>query len=177
MNVLDEPLAGCLLVQPRKIEDQRGYFVKTYHEELSAALGMRLDMREEFYSNSHKNVLRGMHFQLPPHAHDKLVYCSRGQVCDVVLDLRKGRDYGRYAAVTLNEENAYMLFIPKGVAHGFVSLCENSVMLYKTSTVHAPDSDCGIRWDSFGYEWGVEQPIISVRDSQHLALDNFHSPF
>jgi dTDP-4-dehydrorhamnose 3,5-epimerase/CDP-3, 6-dideoxy-D-glycero-D-glycero-4-hexulose-5-epimerase len=136
-----------------------------------------MDMREELYSSSHRNVLRGMHFQLPPHAHDKLVYCTHGAVLDVLLDLRRGAGYGRFAAIELSAQNAHMLFIPKGIAHGFVALCDHSIMQYKTSTVHVPASDCGIRWDSFGYDWGLDQPVVSVRDSQHPLLVNFHSPF
>jgi dTDP-4-dehydrorhamnose 3,5-epimerase/CDP-3, 6-dideoxy-D-glycero-D-glycero-4-hexulose-5-epimerase len=177
MEILKELLPGCLLLQPKRFEDQRGLFVKTYHEGLCQALGVNLDVREEFYSVSHKNVLRGMHFQLPPLAHDKLVYCTRGVVMDVLLDLRKGPNYGKVASVELNGENAHLVFIPKGVAHGFVALTDKALMLYKTSMVHAPESDCGIRWDSFGFNWGVVEPIMSTRDQQHGVLADFVSPF
>jgi dTDP-4-dehydrorhamnose 3,5-epimerase/CDP-3, 6-dideoxy-D-glycero-D-glycero-4-hexulose-5-epimerase len=177
MQILAQPLPGCFLVQPKKIADARGYFVKTYHEELYASLGLQLNIREEFYSSSHQNVLRGMHFQSPPHAHEKLVYCVRGEVRDVLLDLRSGAGYGRVCAVPLSGANGHILFIPKGIAHGFVALCDDSLMVYKTSTVHAPASDCGIRWDSFGYDWGVTEPIVSLRDSQHMALADFRTPF
>lgn len=177
MEILNELLSGCFLLHPKRFEDQRGSFVKTYHEGLCQALGVNLDVREEFYSVSHKNVLRGMHFQLPPHAHDKLVYCTHGVVLDVLLDLRKGPDYGKVASAELSGENAHLVFIPKGVAHGFVALADKALMLYKTSTVHAPESDCGIRWDSFDFNWGVVEPIMSVRDQQHSVLADFVSPF
>lgn len=177
MELLKELLPGCFLLQPNRIADQRGYFVKTYHEESCKALGISLEIREEFYSVSHKGVIRGMHFQLPPHAHDKLVYCTRGAVRDVVLDLRKGEGYGRVASAQLSEENSHLVFIPKGVAHGFVALTDQALMLYKTSTVHVPESDCGVRWDSFGFDWGVAQPIMSDRDQQHATFGDFVSPF
>jgi dTDP-4-dehydrorhamnose 3,5-epimerase/CDP-3, 6-dideoxy-D-glycero-D-glycero-4-hexulose-5-epimerase len=142
-----------------------------------AALGLNLEIREEFYSISQKNVLRGMHFQLPPHAHDKLVYCTRGAVLDVLLDLRRGEGYGLVASAQLSGQNGQLIFIPKGIAHGFVALTDESLMLYKTSTEHVPESDCGIRWDSFGFGWDVDQPITSARDEKHATFSDFVSPF
>ena len=151
--------------------------MKTYHEGLFLALGVNLDIREEFFSLSHENVVRGMHFQLPPHEHDKLVYCTHGVVMDVLLDLRKGPGYGKVAFTELSAENGHIVFIPKGVAHGFAALSDETLMLYKTSTVHAPEADCGIRWDSFGFDWGITGPIISARDQQHSLFGDFVSPF
>ena len=177
MEILKELLPGCFLLQPKRFEDQRGSFVKTHHEGLSQTLGVNLDIKEEFYSVSHKNVVRGMHFQLPPHAHEKLVYCTRGVVTDVLLDLRKGPGYGRVASSELSGENAHLLFIPKGVAHGFLALTDETLMIYKTSTVHVPEFDCGIRWNSFGFDWGINDPIISARDLLHSGLAEFSSPF
>ncbi|MCW2312611.1 dTDP-4-dehydrorhamnose 3,5-epimerase family protein [Rhodoferax antarcticus] len=177
MEILKELLPGCFLLQPNRFVDSRGSFVKTYHEGLCEALGVNLEIREEFYSVSRKNVIRGMHFQLPPNEHDKLVYCTRGAVTDVQLDLRKGPGYGKVAFAELSGENAHLVFIPKGIAHGFAALTDEALMLYKTSTVHAPESDCGIRWDSFGFDWGIAKPIISARDQQHSVLVDFISPF
>lgn len=177
MKLIKELLPGCFLIQPDRFEDQRGYFVKTYHEGLCAKLGVNLDIREEYYSVSHKNVVRGMHFQRPPHAHEKLVYCIRGGVLDVLLDLRTGVGYGRVASARLSGENCHLIYIPKGIAHGFMALSDQSVMLYKTSTVHAPEFDCGIRWDSFQFDWGVDQPCMSDRDRQHPSLESFVTPF
>jgi dTDP-4-dehydrorhamnose 3,5-epimerase len=177
MEILKELLPGCFLLQPKRVEDSRGFFVKTYHEGLYKALGVSLDIREEFYSVSHKGVIRGMHFQLPPHEHDKLVYCTRGAVMDVLLDLRKGQEYGRLAFVELSGENSHLVFIPKGIAHGFATLTDEALMLYKTNTVHAPEADYGIRWDSFGFDWGIAEPVISTRDQHHRLLADFVSPF
>jgi dTDP-4-dehydrorhamnose 3,5-epimerase/CDP-3, 6-dideoxy-D-glycero-D-glycero-4-hexulose-5-epimerase len=177
MKVLQELLPGCFLLQPQRFEDNRGVFVKTYHENLFQSLGVSLEIREEFYSFSRRDVLRGMHFQLPPHAHDKLVYCAQGTVKDVLLDLRKGAGYGRVAVAELSGENAHLILIPKGIAHGFVVLSDEALMLYKTSMVYMPQADGGIRWDSFGFDWGIAAPILSGRDQQHSALADFVSPF
>ena len=178
MDLIKELLPGCFLLQPKMFEDDRGLFVKTYHENLFATFGVSLDIREEFYSISHKNVIRGMHFQLPPHAHDKLVFCTHGAVTDVLLDLRRGKSYGRVATAELSGDNGQIIFIPKGIAHGFVSLMDDTLMLYKTSTVHAPESDCGIRWDSFGFDWSlVEEPVVSLRDRTHPTFSEYSSPF
>lgn len=178
MDVVQELLPGCLLLQPQVMEDLRGCFVKTYHASQCAALGVAIELREEFYSISHCGVLRGMHFQLPPHAHDKLVLCLSGRVRDVLLDLRRGPGYGRIASVELSGTNRSLIFIPKGVAHGFVACEDNSLMLYKTSAEYAPASDCGIRWNSFGFDWGlVRAPCLSERDQRHGALQDFDSPF
>lgn len=177
MDILKEPLPGCRVIRPPRFEDQRGAFVKTYHNGIFKALGVTMDIHEEFFSISRKDVLRGMHFQLPPHDHDKLVFCTAGAVLDVLLDLRKGEGYGRVASFELSASNAQIAFIPKGVAHGFLALTDDALMLYKTSTVHAPDADGGILWNSFGFDWPIEDPIISARDQQHQLFADFDSPF
>ncbi len=177
MKVLKELLSGCLLIQPKKILDHRGFFVKTYQKDLFNGLGLNMEIREEFFSISNKNVLRGMHFQLPPHAHDKLVYCIRGAVLDVVLDLRVSKNYGQVASTTLSAENGNVIYIPKGFAHGFLSLEDDTVLIYKTSTFHAQEYDAGIRWDSFEFDWGIKQPVLSIRDEKHLEFGKFDSPF
>lgn len=177
MQILKELLPGCYLLHPKRFDDQRGCLVKTYHEGLFADLGIRFEIREEFFTISRRNVIRGMHFQAPPHAYDKLVHCVRGAVLDVLLDLRKGPHFGRLATADLSADNQSAIYIPKGIAHGFASLSDETQMLYKTSEMHAPAADFGIRWDSFGFEWGITEPIISARDLQHAALADFASPF
>lgn len=177
MDILQEILPGCFLIKPSKEADHRGYFVKTYHEDLYKKLGINFAIREEFFSISHKNVLRGMHFQLPPNDHDKLVYCANGVVLDVLLDLRKGAGYGKAVSVQISSENNQIIFIPKGVAHGFLALSDQALMIYKTSTSHVPESDFGISWNSFEFDWGVDQPTISQRDGLHISFHQFSSPF
>jgi dTDP-4-dehydrorhamnose 3,5-epimerase-like enzyme len=107
----------------------------------------------------------------------KLVYCPVGAVLDVLVDLRRGAGQGRVASLVLSEDEPSILVIPKGVAHGFKALRDNSLMVYKTSTEHAPSHDAGIRWDSFGFDWGVKTPVVSARDAAHPALGDFVSPF
>ena len=128
---------------------------------------------------SGKNVLRGMHFQRPPAAHDKLVYCPVGKVLDVVLDLRPTAKGARSRCFSheLSAQNREMLFIPAGCAHGFLALEDDSMMVYQTSTVHSPSHDAGVLWNSFGFDWPVKNPILSERDQKFPALCDFQSPF
>jgi dTDP-4-dehydrorhamnose 3,5-epimerase len=177
MKVLPTELDGVFVLKPNVFEDTRGSFVKTYHEDLFASCGIKFAPKEEFFSVSRKNVLRGMHFQRPPAAHDKLVYCPAGKVLDVVLDLRAGDKRGRFISRELSASNREMLFIPRGCAHGFVALADDSMMVYQTSTVHSPAHDAGVLWNSFGFEWPVQNPILSERDQKFPALRDFESPF
>lgn len=179
MNVLSEPFAGTYLVTPKVFSDHRGHFVKTFHAEAFAKLGFQFQLAEEFYSVSYKHVLRGMHLQLPPHDHAKIIYCIHGKVLDVLLDLRRSSStYGQFTSAELSAENRYQYLIPKGVAHGFISLTDKSIILYNTSAVHSTIHDAGVRWDSFGFDWRLSaEPTISLRDVSLPALEDFRSPF
>lgn len=177
MQFTEELLPGTWLVRLKRFEDMRGSFIKTYAHSVFQAAGTPFETVEEFYSVSKKDVVRGMHFQVPPHDHIKLVYCPVGSVLDVLLDLRPGVDYGRSVSVVLSEAEPAALVIPKGIAHGFRSLQDGSLMVYKTSTEHTPSHDAGIRWDSFGHDWGIDTPIISDRDQQHPSFADFDTPF
>lgn len=152
--------------------------MKPFHAGQLAEHGIEMSVREEFFSTSAKDVLRGMHFQIPPHDHQKLVYCIAGRVLDVILDLRKASPtYGKSASVELSADNRHLLFIPRGFAHGFLSLEEGSCMVYKTDAVHAPACDAGILWESFGFPWPIRQPLLSPRDAAFPPLEAFDSPF
>ena len=178
MTIKSEPLPGVFLLKPRVFSDHRGFFVKTFQDEAYRELGFQFQPTEEFYSSSQKNVLRGMHFQVPPQDHAKLVYCLKGGVLDVLLDLRKESPmFGQAVSAELSSKNYLQFYIPRGVAHGFLALVDDSVMIYKTSTSHSPVHDAGIRWDSFGFDWGVGAPIISTRDAGLAAFEVFTSPF
>lgn len=178
MKITELQISGCFLIEAAKFTDARGSFVKTYHQRIFEENGIHMHFAEEFYSVSKKNVLRGMHFQLPPSAHDKLVYCLNGSVLDVFLDIRNDSPtFGKSLGLELSGKNGRTLFLPQGIAHGFLSLEDESVMVYKTSTVHDPIKDCGIRWNSFNYSWPVSEPIISDRDTKHAAFSEFNSPF
>lgn len=178
MELVPTELPGLQIIRPRIFRDERGSFVKTFHRDAFRELGLDFEPREEFFSTSAKNVLRGMHFQLPPAAHQKLVYCIVGRVLDVVLDLRKKSPAcGRSYACELSAASREMLFIPAGFAHGFLALEDNATMVYQTSTVHSPAHDAGVRWDSFGFDWPVQNPVLSDRDKKFPALRDFPSPF
>ena len=177
MQFSEEILPGAWRVRLERLADARGEFVKTYSHNLFLSAGVDFQFREEFYSVSQKDVIRGMHFQTPPHDHDKIVYCAAGAVEDVLLDLRKGADYGKHISLTLSADRPELIVVPRGIAHGFRSLKDGSLMVYKTSTEHAPKHDMGIRWDSFGFEWRCESPILSARDLRHQAFADFTSPF
>jgi dTDP-4-dehydrorhamnose 3,5-epimerase len=178
MELIPTSLPGCFEIRPFFARDKRGTFVKTFHAERFAEAGLPVEWREEFCSSSRKGVIRGMHFQTPPHDHEKLVYCIQGLVLDVVVDLRRtSPTFGRHVAVRLDAARGHGVMIPKGMAHGFLALTDDVLMTYKVTTVHAPAHDAGIHWDSFGMDWGIEQPIVSARDSAHPTLGDFASPF
>jgi dTDP-4-dehydrorhamnose 3,5-epimerase/CDP-3, 6-dideoxy-D-glycero-D-glycero-4-hexulose-5-epimerase len=178
MISISQPFPGVHLLKPAAFQDQRGDFVKTFNVDAFVALGICFKPVEEFFSTSRKNVLRGMHFQLPPYDHDKLVYCIRGRVLDVLFDLRRSSPtHGQVTSTELSRENHHQFYIPKGVAHGFLALEDDSVMVYKTSTVHRPTHDAGIRWDSIGFDWGINTPIVSARDVGFGSLSEFATPF
>lgn len=154
MTLISEPLSGVKVLRPFVFEDARGNFVKPFHEVHLAAHGIALTIREEFFSTSAANVLRGMHFQTPPHAHQKIVYCITGRVIDVVLDLRKDSPtFAQSAGFELSAANRHIVHIPVGFAHGFYSMEDNSCLIYKTDAVHAPANDGGVLWNSFGFDW------------------------
>ena len=179
MQLISEPLPGVKVLRPFVFEDARGNFVKPFHEEQLAAHGIAMTVREEFFSTSAAGVLRGMHFQVPPHAHQKLVYCITGRVLDVVLDLRReSSTFGQAKGFELSAANRHVVHIPVGFAHGFLSQEDNSCLVYKTDVIHAPACDAGVLWDSFDFQWPLQEaPVISARDAQFPALAEFQSPF
>ena len=133
---------------------------------------------EQYYSVSHSGVLRGLHFQLPPSDHDKLVYCTAGAAFDVALDLRLGSpEFGRHIGLTLSAEAHNLLYLPRGFAHGFCVTEGPATMVYNTTTPYAPEHDTGILWNSAGIDWPVDTPLVSTRDRNFPALDEFESPF
>jgi len=178
IKLIESSLQGCFELQTNKFVDERGVFVKTFHEPTFESLGLNTEFTEEYYSVSDKSVIRGMHFQLPPDDHVKLVYCTAGKVMDVVVDIRVGSPtYGQHAVFELSSEQANMVYIPKGMAHGFCVLSEQATMVYKVITVYSPECDGGIRWDTASINWPVSNPVISQRDLSLIAIDKFDSPF
>lgn len=182
MNVIKTDIEGVLIVEPRLFEDSRGYFFESFNErDFLAQVG---DVRfvQDNESRSSYGVVRGLHFQNPPHAQAKLVRCVSGRVLDVALDIRRGSPtYGRHVAVELSGENHRQLFIPRGFAHGFSVLSDTAVFQYKCDNFYAPDADGGISiLDSgLGIDWGIpaESMILSEKDTRHPLYKDFDSPF
>lgn len=181
---IDTAIAGCYELRPRVAADARGSFVKTFHRDTFAGLGLAVDWAEQFYSLSRKNVLRGLHFQTPPHAHAKLVYCPAGEVLDAAVDLRVGSpSHGRHVTLRLSGDAGNMLYLPTGLAHGFLTLSDEALMVYNVTSGYAPAHDTGIRWDSAGIDWplanlaGGGAPLLSPRDAGFAAMADFASPF
>ena len=178
MNIIKTKLLGVYIIEPDVFRDERGAFAKVFHKDTFIKGGMAFGFEESYYSLSKKNVLRGMHFQTPPKDHAKLVYVTAGAITDVVLDIRKGSlTYGQYIARELSDENHIMMYIPTGCAHGFLSLRDDSCVVYMQTSMYAPKHDGGIRIDSFGMEWHVQDPIISQRDQSFPAFQKFKTPF
>lgn len=169
-------IKGLYLVSNFLARDERGMFVKTFHENKFHEIGFNDYFKESYYSQSFKNVIRGMHFQISPFDHEKLVYVTAGKILDVVLDLRtKSPTYGKYEIIELNEFK-HSVFIPKGCAHGFLTLSDKATVVYNVSTVYTPEADKGVLWKSFGFSWPAEYPIVSQRDTSfpHFsALNKF----
>ncbi|WP_375325921.1 dTDP-4-dehydrorhamnose 3,5-epimerase family protein [Flagellimonas sp. GZD32] len=179
MKLLETDISGCFEIEVDQFTDIRGSFFKTFHYNIFKENGLETNWKEEYFSISHLNVIRGMHFQNPPDDHAKVVTCLSGSVKDVVVDLRKdSKTFKQYIAVTLNAASSNrMLYIPRGCAHGFLSLENNTLLHYKVSSVYSKTNDTGILWDSIGYEWNCKTPILSERDQKHFTLSEFESPF
>lgn len=172
MKVTPRKLAGAFEVRLEPRWDARGYFMRTWDERLAAEAGIARRWVQENQSRSvRRHILRGLHFQRPPHAEAKLVRCVVGRVLDVFVDLRRGSpSYGRWDAVELAAEEHNMVFIPRGCAHGFYTLTDESVVQYKVDACYAPQAEIGLRWDSAGIDWPAAEPLLSDKDR---ALPDF----
>ena len=159
-----------------KFHDDRGCFLKTFNSEIKQIFD-DFFLVEEFFSISKKNVIRGMHFQIPPFDHNKLVTCINGSFLDIVVDIKKSRDFGKFYEFDMNSKSPSILMIGRGYAHGFLSKEDNSIMSYMVDSEYEPSHDNGIKWNSFQYNWNVSDPIISRRDNNFIDLNSFDSPF
>lgn len=178
MRLIETTITGVFLIDPFTHIDNRGKFIKVYNENDFKNNSLEFDFKESYFSINEENVIRGMHFQLPPCDHEKVIYVSKGKITDVVLDIRKGSpNYGKYYSVELSDENKSQIYIPKGCAHGFKSHVKDTCVVYLQTTVHCPDCDIGIKYDSFGMNWGIDNPIISERDKNFKSFKDFDSSF
>ena len=164
-----------IIVKPRVFGDERGFFMETYKKSDFEKAGIDTDFVQDNHSKSVKGVLRGLHYQLEPKAQGKLVRCIRGKIFDVAVDIRRGSPtFGKWIGVELSEENKLMLWIPKGFAHGFLTLSEEAEIVYKVSGAeYSPEDDRNIRWNDpdIGIEWPLEgEPILSEKDKTAPSL-------
>lgn len=175
MKVIKTDIPEVVIIEPRVFGDNRGYFFESFSERDFAANVREVKFVQDNESKSCYGVLRGLHFQKPPHAQSKLVRVVKGKVLDVAVDIRRGSPtFGRYVAVELSEENHRQFFIPRGFAHGFVVLSEEAVFQYKCDDFYAPQCEGAIAWDDpdLGIEWGIpmEDVILSEKDKVHPRL-------
>lgn len=162
-------LPSVLLIEPKVFRDARGFFLESFNKKaFCAAIGHEVNFVQDNHSKSVRGVLRGLHYQLPPHAQGKLVRVAQGEVLDVAVDIRKGSPtFGQWESHILTAENKCQLWIPEGFAHGFLTLSETAEVLYKTTNYYAPQSERSIRWDDteLAINWHyTERPILSDKD-------------
>ena len=178
MEVENTYLSGLKLIHLNKFLDNRGIFLKVFNEDLFLKNNLEINFKESYFSISNKNVIRGMHFQIPPCEHTKLVYLNHGKVLDVVLDIRKSSPtYEHYFSIELNLKQPVLIYIPVGCAHGFLSLEDNSMVTYLQTSCYNSKCDKGIKYDSFNMDWGIDTPILSERDLQFPDLSNSNYGF
>lgn len=177
MTIEPTSLPGVLLIKPRIFSDERGRFLETFNQRaFSEATGLDLRPVQDNESRSHRHVLRGLHFQVAPHAQGKLVHVVRGAVLDVVVDIRPDSPtLGRHVRVPLDAEQRHMLWIPPGLAHGFTALEDDTVFAYKCTAYYHPASERTIRWDDpdLGIDWGVAHPIVSAKDRAGMGFKEY----
>jgi dTDP-4-dehydrorhamnose 3,5-epimerase len=164
-------LKGAFLIVPEKLRDERGFFARSFCKNEFKERGLDPEIVQSSISyNRQRHTLRGMHYQLPPGAETKVVRCTRGSIYDVMIDLRKGsRTYCKWASYELTAKNYLMLYIPEGIAHGFITLENDTDVLYQMSEYHAPKLARGVRWNdpAFGVRWPAEKPIMSGKDQNY----------
>lgn len=182
MNVIKTDIQGVVIVEPKVFGDHRGYFFESFSEKDFAEAVGEVKFVQDNESKSSYGVLRGLHFQKPPHAQAKLVRVVKGRVLDVAVDLRKGSPtFGKHVAVELTEENHRQLFIPRGFAHGFAVLSDEAVFQYKCDNYYAPQSEGSVLWNDpdIGIEWGIpsEDVMLSEKDRNAALLKDLGDVF
>jgi dTDP-4-dehydrorhamnose 3,5-epimerase len=173
MEVTEARIPGVLLIQPRIFADSRGHFLETYQSERYLENGLPSVFVQDNVSYSTRNVLRGMHYQ-SGRPQGKLVMALRGEILDVVIDIRKGSPtFGEWLGVTLSSDNYRQVYIPEGFAHGFCVTSETAMVLYKCTDYYSPSDERGIRWDDpvLKIDWPVSNPILSGKDMGYPSLE------
>jgi dTDP-4-dehydrorhamnose 3,5-epimerase len=182
LNVIETALPGVIIVNPAVFGDHRGWFMETYSDSRFIEAGIDMNFVQDNQSfSAAKGTLRGLHYQLNPKAQTKLVRCTRGSIFDVAVDIRKGSPtYGKWFGIELSAENKNQLLVPKGFAHGFMTLTEDVEVQYKVDELYAPDCDRGILWNdpSIAINWPMDiQPILSAKDENAPLLKDADNNF
>ncbi|MHC4994417.1 MAG: dTDP-4-dehydrorhamnose 3,5-epimerase [Planctomycetota bacterium] len=183
MEVIETAIPDVKIIVPQRFGDHRGFFSETYNARKMSEAGIGLDFVQDNHSlSAQKGVVRGLHFQVPPFAQDKLVRVSRGAVIDVAVDIRRSSPtFGQHVAITLSADNWRQLLIPKGFAHGFVTLQPDTEVQYKVTADYAPDCDRGVMWNdpALAIDWGLhaDDAILSEKDTALPLLEDCEDLF
>ncbi len=180
MKIIDTFIEGLKIIEPDVFKDNRGYFYESYNEKRFFDAGLTMKFVQDNESMSQKDVVRGLHFQLPPYSQGKLIRVIQGEVMDVAVDLRKNSPtYGKHYSIVLSSENKLMFYIPEGFAHGFKTMKDNTIFSYKCTNLYNKASESGIIWndDSLQIDWNIENPILSDKDKVNQRFEDFNSPF
>ncbi len=168
MELIQTDIPEVIIIKPDVFGDDRGYFFESFHEEKFADFGIKGPFIQDNESSSQKNVLRGLHYQLEPFAQSKLVRVIRGAVLDVAVDIRQNSPtFGKWVSMELTAENKWICWIPKGFAHGFVTLEDNTIFTYKCTAFYNKASEASIRWNDpeLNIDWGLKNPLLSEKDN------------
>lgn len=177
MNIKELEIPGVFIIELNPINDERGFFMRTYDNVLFEKHGLHRQWVQENHSRSEKKgIIRGLHFQIEPYAETKLVRCIRGKIFDVAVDIRKDSPtFGKWIGIELSEENKKMLYIPRGFAHGFCTLTEISEVVYKVDNFYSPENERGIIWNDpdIDIDWPIKVPILSDKDRTNMTIKEF----
>lgn len=180
MTIEETDLKGLFIIEPKVFEDERGYFFESYNQMRFSEQGLNLNFVQDNQSKSGKNVLRGLHFQNPPSAQGKFVQVIKGSVLDVAVDIRIGsKTYGQHIALVLSEANKKMMYISEGFAHGFLTLEDETIFSYKCTNFYNSTLESSILWNDpdLNIDWGIENPILTVKDNSAQRFNQFDSQF
>src|SRR4030043_1429302 len=169
-----------ILIEPRRFEDTRGFFMETYKYSDFLRNGIQEHFVQDNYSRSVRDVLRGLHYQRNPHAQGKLIQCIRGKILDVAVDIRKGSPtFMQWISTELSEENNRMFYVPPGFAHGFIVVSDIADVIYKCTKEYSPEDDRGIIWNDpdIQIRWPIQEPVLSEKDSRHPLLRDADNNF
>ncbi len=178
MQLIETGFSGVYLVKSNLLADQRGSFLKLWQEDLFAASLPDTKIREIYTSRSQRGAVRGLHFQVPPHEHDKLIFCLHGKIFDVCVDLRRSSaTYGKHFTTELTDNSGLGVLVPRGFAHGLQALTEDALIVNALSGTYVPNAERGIAWDSCGIAWPIAEPLLSEKDKAQPRLADLESPF